>query len=211
MALGLAADACVPPSLISPAEPGAPPGPVTASGSMDRACLPDRRNDRRVRPTPLPLHGCEIVRKAVDRKPPALAGLQPCHRAPAVCASQSRPQAVHHLGLKRLLRFAHRFRLAHCRRAFRPVSKRRPSRFGPAATLAHMLERCRVRLRPRLVGTGEQEFQVRTSDDRCGQDYSACRFSAGGTSASVVSGCVDSSADFRFTALILPRLSCWRS
>jgi hypothetical protein len=32
--------------------------------------------------------------------------------------------------------------------------------FGPAATLAHMVERCRFCLNPRLFSAGEEELQV---------------------------------------------------
>jgi hypothetical protein len=35
-----------------------------------------------------------------------------------------------------------------------------PGSFGPAATLAYMVKRCRFRLDPRLFGTGEEELQV---------------------------------------------------
>jgi len=35
-----------------------------------------------------------------------------------------------------------------------------PGDFGPAATLAHEVERCRFRLDPRLIGAGEEELQV---------------------------------------------------
>ena len=36
----------------------------------------------------------------------------------------------------------------------------RPRSFGPAATLAHVVERCRFRLCARLFGTSEEELQV---------------------------------------------------
>jgi len=35
-----------------------------------------------------------------------------------------------------------------------------PGSFGPAATLAHEVERCPFRLGPRLFGTGEEELEV---------------------------------------------------
>jgi len=35
-----------------------------------------------------------------------------------------------------------------------------PGSFGPAATLAHKVERCRFRLDPRLIGAVEEELQV---------------------------------------------------
>lgn len=178
---------------------------------MDRACSPGRRNDRPVRTTPSPQREYAIVPKADGRKRPAPAGFQPCRRAPAVWAYQCRPQRPSDLGMQRLLRFASRFGLAHQSGAFRSVRKRRPCGFGPAATIAHVLERRRICIRPRFIGAGKQEFQVRGSNDRRGQDYSACNLFAGSTSASAVSGCGESSADLRFTALILPRLSCWRS
>ena len=38
------------------------------------------------------------------------------------------------------------------------VGQGRPRGFGPTATLAHMGERRRLRLGPRLVGTGEEEL-----------------------------------------------------
>jgi len=34
-----------------------------------------------------------------------------------------------------------------------------PGGFGPSATLAHKLERCRFRLGPRLFSAGEEELQ----------------------------------------------------
>jgi hypothetical protein len=40
------------------------------------------------------------------------------------------------------------------------VRESRPGSFGPAATLAHMVERCRFRLNPRLFSAGEEELQV---------------------------------------------------
>jgi hypothetical protein len=47
--------------------------------------------------------------------------------------------------------------------AARLVGKHRPRRFGPAATLAHVVERRRFRLAPRLLGTGKEELQVRAA------------------------------------------------
>lgn len=44
-----------------------------------------------------------------------------------------------------------------------------PGCLGTAATLAHMVERGRFRLVPRLLGAGEIEVQVRASNDRSGQ------------------------------------------
>jgi hypothetical protein len=35
-----------------------------------------------------------------------------------------------------------------------------PGSFEPAATLAHMVERCRFRLNPRLFSAGEEELQI---------------------------------------------------
>jgi hypothetical protein len=40
------------------------------------------------------------------------------------------------------------------------VREGRPGGFGPAATLAHMVKRCRFRLGPRLFSAGEEELQV---------------------------------------------------
>jgi len=40
------------------------------------------------------------------------------------------------------------------------VGERHPCRFGPVATLAHMIERRRLRLVPRLRGTGKKELQI---------------------------------------------------
>jgi len=85
------------------------------------------------------------------------------------------------------------------------VGEGRPCRFGPSATLAHMVERCCFRLGPCLVGAGEEELKVRTSDDRPRQAQPACSSLAGASAESA------SSAGFRFAAAILPRLSGWRS
>lgn len=40
------------------------------------------------------------------------------------------------------------------------VGKDVPRSFGPAATLAHMVERCRFCLLPGLFGPGDEELQV---------------------------------------------------
>jgi len=40
------------------------------------------------------------------------------------------------------------------------VGESGPGSLGPAATLAHEVERCRFRLRPRLFGAVEEELQV---------------------------------------------------
>ena len=52
------------------------------------------------------------------------------------------------------LRRAHRFR------SLGTIGERLPGGFGPAATLAHMLERRRFPLGPRLFGPGEEELEV---------------------------------------------------
>ena len=64
------------------------------------------------------------------------------------------------LGLPSRLGDAHRFR------SLGAVGERRPRRFGPAATLAHMVERCRVRLRGRLGGARAEKLEVRAADYR---------------------------------------------
>jgi hypothetical protein len=40
------------------------------------------------------------------------------------------------------------------------VGKRHPRGFAALAKLAHILERCRLPLGPRLLGTGEEKLQV---------------------------------------------------
>jgi hypothetical protein len=55
------------------------------------------------------------------------------------------------------------FRLASSSRSFACVGlvgERHPRRFGPVATLAHMIERRRLRLVQRLRGTGKKELQI---------------------------------------------------
>src|SRR6185437_14189988 len=64
-----------------------------------------------------------------------------------------------------LLRLPLRFLLAKLLASLGTVGERLPGGFGPAATLAHMIERRRVRLGPRLLGTGEEELKVRAADD----------------------------------------------
>ena len=113
------------------------------------------------------------------------------------------------LPLRLLLRSRGRFFaqqvLADADRPGRAIGKLGPCRGGTLATLAHMVERCRVRLVPSLRGSGEVEFKV------CGRTHAA--YSASGASSSAAAGAspVASSADFRFTAAILPRRSCSRS
>jgi len=107
---------------------------------------------------------------------------------------------------QRHLALAQRFGLAQLLAAFSAVGERLPRCLGPAATLAHMVERCRIRLTAGLLGTGEEELQVRIADDWPGQIYSAWS----SDSAALLS-CAASSAGFRFTAAILPRLSCCTS
>jgi hypothetical protein len=87
--------------------------------------------------------------------------------------------------------------------ALSAVGERDPRRFRPAATFAHMLERRRLPLGPRLGDAGEEEAEL-----SAGQAYSAGWSFAGSAAAS---GCVAFSADLRLTALVLPRLSCSRS
>jgi hypothetical protein len=58
------------------------------------------------------------------------------------------------LGLSLGLGRAHRFG------AFGAIGERLPGGFGPAATLAHMLERRRFPLDPCLFGSGEEELEV---------------------------------------------------
>ena len=100
----------------------------------------------------------------------------------------------------------------------RPLCLRRkcaPGRLGTAATLAHVIKRCRFKLIPRLLGTSKVELKSRASDDGCRHYSASWPFvaSAWSVEGSSLVGSVpaDSSADFKFTALILPRLSCWRS
>ena len=49
---------------------------------------------------------------------------------------------------------------AHAFSALGAVGKRGPRSFGPAATLAHMLERRRFPFFPRLSDAGEEELQL---------------------------------------------------
>jgi len=81
------------------------------------------------------------------------------------------------------------------------VGKHLPCGFGPAASLAHMVERRRVSLGSRLLGTGEEELEAGAADDHpLGHaTYSAL------PAASWVAA--ESSVAFRFTAAILPRRS----
>ena len=58
------------------------------------------------------------------------------------------------LGLPLGLRRTHRFR------SFGTIGERLPGGFRPAATLAHMLERRRFPLDPRLFGPGEKKLEV---------------------------------------------------
>ncbi len=62
-------------------------------------------------------------------------------------------------------RFALRFRFAHPFTALRLIGQRLPCGLGPAATLAHMLERRRFPLGPCLLGPGEEEIEIRISKD----------------------------------------------
>jgi len=107
---------------------------------------------------------------------------------------------VFHISLRRHFRLSQYLGGLHPFGMLGAVGERLPRGFRPAATLAHMVERCPFRLDPRLFGAGEEELQGRIADDRSGQAYSAS-----------FDGAAASSADFRFTALVLPRLSCSRS
>lgn len=72
-------------------------------------------------------------------------------------------------------------------------------------TFAHVVERRRLRLYPRVFSAGEEKFETRIANNWSGQAYSA-GWSFAGSEAPVAS-----SADLRLTALIFPRLSCCRS
>lgn len=116
------------------------------------------------------------------------------------------------LWLRLGLGFALRFRDPHVLGALGAVGEHRPRRLGPAATLAHMLERCLLGFRVRLGGASAEELQIGAADHRPGQAYSA--WSLVGCSA--CSGCSSleepaASAARIFTAAILPRRSCSRS
>jgi hypothetical protein len=71
-----------------------------------------------------------------------------------------------HDSFGRLRRLSFLFLDAHPFGALGAVGKRRPRRLGPAATLAYMLERCRVPLGPRLSDAGEEELEVRITENR---------------------------------------------
>src|SRR5437868_12789505 len=81
-------------------------------------------------------------------------------------------------GLGRGFRFAPGFRLAHPLAPLSAVGERLPRRLGPAATLAHMLERRRFRLGRGLIGARLEELEVGTPDNRPGHDHSAWGSSA---------------------------------
>ena len=86
------------------------------------------------------------------------------------------------------------------------IGERRPRLLRPAATLAHMLERRRFRLGPRLFGARQEELEVFS-------DYGPAKLlglaSFAGSAASALPAL--RRADFRFTAAILPRRSSCRS
>lgn len=50
-------------------------------------------------------------------------------------------------------------------RVFRSLGKRNPGSFGPAATLSHMVERCRFRVGTGLCGARTKELKARCADD----------------------------------------------
>jgi hypothetical protein len=50
--------------------------------------------------------------------------------------------------------------------AFGALGECAPRRFGPAATLAHMVERGLIRFAARLSGARTKELEVRVADDR---------------------------------------------
>ena len=68
-----------------------------------------------------------------------------------------------------LQRLAPGFVLAQPLGALGLVGERRPSGFGTQATLAHMVERCRVRFGTRLGGARSKEVEVGAADDGRGQ------------------------------------------
>lgn len=47
----------------------------------------------------------------------------------------------------------------------RSIGERNPRSFGPAATLAHMVERCRFRIGASLCGACTKELKVRCAGD----------------------------------------------
>src|SRR5437588_10088905 len=58
------------------------------------------------------------------------------------------------------------FLFAHSLGPLGLVGERLPGGLGAAATLAHMVERCRLRVRVRLGGARTKEVEVRATDDR---------------------------------------------
>jgi hypothetical protein len=58
------------------------------------------------------------------------------------------------------------FRNAHQFAPLGPIGKSRPSSLGAAATLAHMVEGCRLRFGARLVGTSTEKLETRSANER---------------------------------------------
>ena len=118
-----------------------------------------------------------------------------------------------HVSFRRLFRLSFGFRP---RRSLSDpigaVGERRPRRFGPPATLAHMVERCRFRLGPRLFGAGEEEFEVGAADDRLRPSlFGLARRLAAPAGRSRRWSASHLRPTCRLTAAILPRRSCCRS
>ena len=63
------------------------------------------------------------------------------------------------------LGFARGFHLAHALAAFGLVGERLPCRLGSSTTFPDMFQGRRFRLDPRLFGTGEEEVEVRITND----------------------------------------------
>ena len=92
-------------------------------------------------------------------------------------------------------------RFTHLLCMFCALRERGPGSFRSATTFAYMIERCRVRIGTRLCGARAKELEARASYHLAAHLYS-------GWLSVASSGWPASSADLRFTALILPRLSC---
>ena len=70
---------------------------------------------------------------------------------------------------QRLSRFSLRFLRTQSLRSLCLSGERTPGCLGATATLAHMVERRRFRLGPRLIGAGEEELEIGASDNSARQ------------------------------------------
>lgn len=70
---------------------------------------------------------------------------------------------------QRLRCFSLRFLRPQSLGSLRLRGERTPGCLGATATLAHMIERRRFRLDPRLIGAGEEELEIGASDNSARQ------------------------------------------